>query len=238
LIALHSVSKELGRGRLRKLVLDNISWVIPPRGRYIILGQKGSGKTTLLNIISGSRIPTSGWVERHATICPGPSLARALSAKTPRHVAAQLARLYRVAADDVVNFAVEFAGMNGAMDVPITSLPNSMRRRFGYALIYAIPFDLYLFDGSIGPQRGRFARACRQAFDARCKQAGMILLTSTPKVAERFDGTGGILHNGRIEFFPTVSEAASMFSALPRTASKSAFDADNDDDEDDDEEWI
>ena len=238
MIRLHSVSKEVGRGRLRRLVLDDISWTIPPRSRYVILGHKGAGKTTLLNIISGSHVPTTGWVERGATICPGLDLARALPAKTPRLIAAQLARVYRMGVEDVVKFTTEFAGMDGAMDVPITSLPNSLRQRFGYALIYAIPFDFYLFDGRIGPQKGEFAKACRSAFDARLREAGVILMTSVPRIAERFDGTVGILHDGKLEFFRSVREAISVFGTLERPDSTLSLGEPADiDRDDDDEEW-
>jgi capsular polysaccharide transport system ATP-binding protein len=237
-IRLHSVSKEVGRGRSRRLVLDDINWTIPARSRYVILGHAGAGKTTLLNIISGSNVPTTGWVERQATICPGLGLARALAVKTPRLLAAQLARVYRMGPEDIIKFTAEFAGMDGAMDVPIASLPNSLRQRFGYALIYAIPFDFYLFDGRIGPQKGEFAKACRSAFDARCKEAGVILMTSVPRMAERFDGTAGILNNGKIEFFRSVREAVSVFGTLKPLDSGLRFGERADiDRDDDDEEW-
>jgi capsular polysaccharide transport system ATP-binding protein len=221
---------------LRRLVLDDISWTIPPRSRYVILGHKGAGKTTLLNIIGGSHVPTTGWVERRATICPGPGLVRALAVKTPRLIAAQLARVYRMDAEDVVKFAAEFAGMDGAMDVSIASLPNPLRQRFGYALIYAIPFDFYLFDGRIGPQKGDFANACRAAFDARCKEAGVILMTSVTRTAERFDGAAGILHDGKIEFFRSVREAISVFRTLEPPDSGLRFGEPDIDRDDDDEE--
>jgi capsular polysaccharide transport system ATP-binding protein len=238
MITLHSVSKKVGRGRLRKLVLDNVNWTIPSRGRYVILGHKGAGKTTLLNIISGTTVPNSGWVERRASICPGRSLLRAFGADTPRQIALQLARLYRVPADEIAAFIARFADMERAMNVSVRSLPNAMRQRLGYALTYAIPFDFYLFDGSIGPQRGDFARVCREAFDARSKQAGVILTTSQPRIAKRFDGAGGVLHNGKIELFTTVHEAIAAFNTLPYSGSEPSFVEATDDEDDNEDDWL
>jgi capsular polysaccharide transport system ATP-binding protein len=238
MITLHSVSKEVGRGRLRRLVLDDVTWTIPSRAQYVILGHKGAGKTTLLNIISGTTIPNKGWVERRASISPGRSLLRAFGTDTPRQITLQLERLYRVPAEEIATFIARFADMERAMNVSVKSLPNAMRQRLGYALTYAIPFDFYLFDGSIGPQRGDFARACREAFDARSKQAGVILTTSQPRIAKRFDGAGGVLHNGKIELFATVHEAVAAFNKLPHSESEPSLVESIDDEDDDEDDWL
>jgi iron complex transport system ATP-binding protein len=46
--------------RNRRLILDNISWVIRPNEHWVLLGANGSGKTTLLQILAGYLWPTSG----------------------------------------------------------------------------------------------------------------------------------------------------------------------------------
>jgi len=224
LIALHSVSKELGRGSHRRLVLNNISWQIPPRSRIVVLGQRGAGKSSLLEIISGARYPTSGWVERRGSICSVERMAlqgRGTSSATLRQLAIGLARLYHLKSDDFVRFVGSFADMEKMIDVPVRMLPKSARQRLKYALAYGIPFDFYLFDGSINGRvgkRGQFGRRCAAAFEMRCQRAGVILMTSSPKIAEEFDGTAAVLHRGSIFTFPTAGEALAFFKGLPPPA--------------------
>jgi len=238
LITLHSVSKSLGRGRSRRLVLNDISWSVQPREHYVILGQKGAGKSTLLNVMSGARIPSSGWVERKGAICPGRHSIIRVGGRdtTPRQLSKQLARLYRVPYEDLIKFVPSFAHLQDALDVPISSLPKPVQQRMNYAFVYAVPFDVYLFDEDVAPRRGPFADACRQAFAERCQDASTIVATSNPGVARKFEGIGGVLHEGKIQFFETVSEAISAFNQLPRQNSRPEFfDTESDDDADD--EW-
>ena len=240
MIALHSVSKELGRGKLRKLVLKSISWEIPARSRVVILGQRGAGKSTLLQVISGARFPTSGWVERKGSICAISGLMRARGAAlTPRQLALRLARLYHVNADEIIRFVGQFAEMEELVDMPVNMLPKSIRQRLNYALAYAIPFDFYLFDGAIGGRKGEFGERCQTAFEMRSREAGVILTTSSPKLAERFDGLAGILHQGRVHFFPTVEQALSVFKSLPPPeADIKQYSADAAADDEQEEEWM
>ena len=241
MIVLHSVSKELGRGSLRKLVLKDITWSIPPRTRIMLLGQKGSGKTTLLQIISGARFPTSGWVERRASICNiGRLLPRRGANFTPRQIAIRLSHLYRFPSEEVVQFVERFGELEGQMDRQLKSLPRDVHQRLPYALGYAIPFDFYLFDGSVGGRRGPFRERCQAAFETRCRQTGVIFATSSPKIAAQFDGIAGILHDGRVHVFPTVQAALSVFESLPppETNRKMAAEEDEDYGDEEEQEWI
>lgn len=237
MIALHAVSKEVGQGPLRKLVLNNINWIIPPRRRIVILGQKGAGKTTLLDIVRGARFPTSGWVERKASISPG-RLARGLNkGTTSRQLTVRIAQLYRVDARAVTEFTQRFADMQSLMDVPLASLPPRLRRKVIVGLIFAIPFDFYVLDELITNRNDEFSVRCRQTLQARARESGVILTTSSVRVAKEFDGSAGIIHQGRLMLFDSPDEAIPIFNALPAPDANQRFLA-ADEEEDDEEEWV
>jgi capsular polysaccharide transport system ATP-binding protein len=218
-ITLHSVSKEVGRGHLRKLVLDNVSWTIPPRTNIVVLGRRGSGKSTLLKVVGGFQIPTSGWVERRATVsAPGGYLRYARGEITPRQLATRIAHLYRLKPGELVEFTTYFAGLDSLMNVPVTELPVKLRVLFSFALIYAVPVDFYLFDGAFGVRGGPFAARCQQAFEARRKEAGVILVTHNVRLASQFEGAGAIIHRGKLILFETAAEAVSAFASVPHEA--------------------
>lgn len=221
---------------MRKLVLDEINWFVQPRRRYVILGHRGSGKTTLLNIIDGSRFPTKGWVERKGSISPGRGIIRAgANTLTPRQIASRLARLYHQSAGEIIAFIEPFAEIAKVMDYPVGSLPNAIRLRLSYALTFAIPFDLYLFDGGIGPRQDDFSVRCRHAFDLRCRDAGAIVVTSSPKIAGQFDGAGMVLHDGKLRLFGSIAEAIAVFNTLPRPKTTPGLVPERNDFSDDDE---
>lgn len=215
MIALHSITKELGRGKHRKVVLNRISLYLPPRTRIVILGQKGTGKSTLLQIIHGGRYPTSGWVERRGSVCSVNGLVQIKGPSTPYQFATRLAHLYRVGADELLQFVADFADFRDLMNAPIKSIPKPMLSRLSYALAYGIPFDFYLFDGNVGGAKDRFGERCRAAFEMRCRDRGVILTTAIPKIAEGFDGRAAILHEGHLHLFPSVVEALAAYKTLP-----------------------
>jgi ABC-type polysaccharide/polyol phosphate transport system ATPase subunit len=220
LIVLHSVTKEIKRpGTGRHRVLHQIDWVIPPRTQYIIFGHKGSGKTTLLNIVSGLYFPTQGWVERRGSICYPKGLQQIASATaSPRNVAMRIARLYHTKPDDVANFIARFAAMDAQMDRPLAHLSKGVRQRFNQALIYAVPFDLYLFDDRLAP-RGEFGERCLTAIRARCQHAGLIFTTSQGAAVRAVDNAaGGVLYEGNLMLFDTAEEAVKHFYQLPQPA--------------------
>jgi capsular polysaccharide transport system ATP-binding protein len=239
LIVLHSVSKEVGRGAHRKLVLNNISWHIPRGSRTILLGQRGAGKTTLLRILSGTLFPTSGSVERNGSVCLVRGMWRMAGASlTIRQVAGRLARLYHADANEVVEFVAQFADLHGMLDQPMISFPASIRQQFDFALAYAIPFDFYLFDGAIGGKKAGFSERCRLAFEQRSQEAGVILTTSRPRDAKQFDGSAGIIHKGSIVMFPTVEEALSVFHTLPPPDPAQNLKGSDEDAGDEEDEWV
>ena len=212
---LHTVTKTLGRGRRKQLVLDRIDWSIDRGTRVVVLGQKRSGKSTLLDTLAGSSIPTSGWVERSAMVSPRLPLTRfAQRFTTARHLAAQHAHLYLVDPNALCRFVEDFTGFDTAMDVPVRHLPNSARSTLQLALFYGIPFDFYLFDNRVTPGSGPIQQNVREAFELRSQTSGMILATSSVKAARNFGGSGAVLHRGQLVPYATVEEAIQVYEYL------------------------
>jgi len=59
---LQHVSKSYREARTRRVVLDDVSLVIP-RGEFVaVMGRSGTGKSTLLNLISGIDVADSGTI--------------------------------------------------------------------------------------------------------------------------------------------------------------------------------
>ncbi|MEO6497286.1 MAG: ABC-F family ATP-binding cassette domain-containing protein [Solirubrobacteraceae bacterium] len=59
---------DVSAGFGEKLLLDRATWRLGPGDRVALVGVNGSGKTTLINILAGDLAPSTGRVERGATI--------------------------------------------------------------------------------------------------------------------------------------------------------------------------
>ncbi len=218
MIVLNSVSKEVGKGRLKKLVLDDISWVLPPHNNFVILGQRGSGKTTLLNILAGLAMPTRGWVERRAHVSVPGGLVKFGGYGTPRKLIMRMSELYKVDPIALTEFVMQPLQMQEVMDVPLYRLPGWFKSQLSIVLTYACPCDYYLFDGSIDPGRKpEFRSFCRRAFEMRSKIATTVVITGSTKTARSVENgaTGGLLHRGKLTLYESLEDAITVFESLP-----------------------
>ncbi len=218
MITLHSVSKEVGRGQFKTLVLDNINWAIQRRCRIAILGQRGSGTSVLLDTLAGISLPTRGWVDRHATVSIPGGFLRYSRFGTPRQLITRLGQLYRANPQDIIKFITSGMQRQDILDVPVRQLPAAIRQQLNMALTYAVPCDFYLFDGAIEAGRNREFRAfCRQAFTMRSQQAGSVFTTNSSRIAAGLgeDFMGGVLFRSKLTLYKRLADAIAVFDSLP-----------------------
>jgi len=83
-------------------------------------------------------------------------------------------------------------------------------------LIYAIPCDYYVFDGSPDGGRSEVRSLCRKALSARSKQAGVIIATGSARTAKILgpDVNGAILYRGDFTVYRQVEDALAVFEGL------------------------
>lgn len=218
MIILSSVSKELGQGRFKTVVLEDINWTIQPRSQIVILGQHNSGTSVLLDIMAGLSLPTRGWVERRASLSPPGGYLRYARFGTLRHLVQRLSQFYRADPRDIIEFTISAMRRHDILDIPVNQLPHSIRHQLNMALIYAIPCDFHLFNGSIdGGRAGEFRAFCRQAFALRSKQAGTIVTASSSKLAAELGegATVGVLFRSKLTLYEHWEDAIAVFDSLP-----------------------
>lgn len=219
MIILNSVSKTISRGRFKRVMLEDASWIIPRRARVMILGHRHSGASALLKIIAGTMLPTSGWVERRATTSIPGGLLRYVRKDTTSQLIAQLSRLYRVDPKEVREFIEHGVGQSNILNVPPRSLPAEVRQQVGILLNFAFPFDYYLFESTTigtGTNR-RFQAVCEQVYELRARRAGIIMLANTGKVARRVGGDmmGALVYKGSLTLYEKLADAIMVLESLP-----------------------
>jgi ABC-type lipoprotein export system ATPase subunit len=62
LIQVEHLSRVMGTGRRKTVILDDLTFAVPRGSLFAIVGPSGSGKTTVLNMLTGIDRPTSGQI--------------------------------------------------------------------------------------------------------------------------------------------------------------------------------
>ena len=63
MVEVKNLTKEFIVNKKKNIVINNLSFFLPPKGMYFIVGESGSGKSTLLNLIEGLILPTKGSIK-------------------------------------------------------------------------------------------------------------------------------------------------------------------------------
>ena len=149
-----------------KKVLNDVSIVVEPLDRLVIMGQSGSGKSTILRLILGILAPTTGSVffkqfeisrlprrklqQIRARIGMVYQYSALLSSRTVRdNVALPLEELTKKSRDEIdriVHEKLELVGMEGVKDQMPSELSGGMRKRISLARALVMDPELILFD--------------------------------------------------------------------------------------------
>lgn len=179
-----------------KPVIKDLTIDLPSDRRLALLGPADSGKTTLLRLFSGVIDPVHGRIERrtHLSYPAGYSRAFRFSLALRQNLVFA-ARVYNADPDEVVDFVASLLDLSDELDRPMRDLPIPTRLAVSFALTYALPFDTYLFDNTIGPGDPSTRHLWRQLYDARTAKAGAILATRQARTVANLCDCGLVLRN-------------------------------------------
>lgn len=204
-------------------IFQGLDLAIPTNRRVALLGATGSGKTTLLNLLAGIETPTQGQIERQAQLSFPAGFQRGFrQTATVRQNATFAARIYGADPDEVVDFLATMCGLEAELDRPLRELSVQTRIGFSYVLTYTLPFDCYLFDNVIGPPQPEVRELCARLFEARTREAGVIVATRQPRIAEQLCDCGIVLMGDGAVFFDSIADALAAFDGSVPAASADA----------------
>ena len=203
-----------------KQVLDDVSLVVAPQERLIIIGQSGAGKTTILRLILGILKPNTGSVffrqhevsrmndhqlepirMRMGMVYQDAALLSSLTVRENLALALQeLTNKTPAEIDKIVDEKLEMVEMTGEDKLLPFELSGGMRKRVGLARALVMEPELILFDEptqGLDPVIGALIDELIIDLTKRTKTTSIIvthLMDSAFHVATRM----AMLHRGKI----------------------------------------
>jgi capsular polysaccharide transport system ATP-binding protein len=217
MIQLNNVFKFYRTEGVTKIVLDHVSMAFDTTRSYGLLGVNGAGKSTTLRLIAGTELPNAGAVRRTVRVSWPLGFAGGFHPQmTGRENVHFVARVYGADIRRVINFVEEFAELGEYIDVPVKTYSTGMMARLAFGLSVAVEFDVYLVDEVTAVGDARFQARCKEAFDARRKSAGLIVVSHAMSTIKDYCDRGGVLVDGQLLMFDNVDEAIAIYNRLTR----------------------
>jgi len=200
-----------------KIVLDHVSATFETGRSYGLMGVNGAGKSTTMRLISGTELPNSGQVRRSVRVSWPLGFAGGFHPlMTGRENVKFVARVYGADCRKTLDFVEDFSEIGDYIDVPIKTYSSGMMARLSFALSMAIEFECYLVDEITAVGDARFQERCRLAFDARRKNADLIVVSHAMQTIKDYCDRGGVIVDGQLILFPTVDSAIATYNRLNR----------------------
>ena len=144
--------------------LDGVDLALDPGASLGLIGPNGSGKSTLLKVlagvtgVSGGRARCGGVVGSMIELELG--FHPDLTGRENLQASAALAGVGPGRLRRLMPAVEEFAGLGGAIDVPLKQYSTGMRARLGFALATNVPADVLLVDEVLAVGDLEFQRRC------------------------------------------------------------------------------
>jgi len=198
-----------------RVILRRTSFVIPPGKNLAVIGGNGAGKSTLVRLIAGTELPDSGRITRKGRISWPLGFSGGVHRQlTGRQNARFIAKAYGCDPNEVIDFVEDFSELGNYLDMPVAVYSSGMRSRLSFGISMAIKFDTYLIDETTAVGDSRFRRRCDEVFEARRRDANILMVSHSGGTLRKFCDIGAILQNGELVFYPTVDEALDAYDRL------------------------
>jgi capsular polysaccharide transport system ATP-binding protein len=213
----HKAYRTLGA---RRVILDDVSLVLPEGRGLGVLGANGAGKSTLVRLLAGTEQPDAGRISRGGRRVSFPlgfggTLHPRLSGKEN---VTFLARLYGADERDAVAYVGDFAELGAYYRMPVETYSSGMRARLAFGACLAIQFDLYLIDEVTSVGDARFRARCLEAFRQRMARADVIMVSHDYETMRAYCDAGAVLHGGKLLLFDDLESAIDHHARIMRTA--------------------
>jgi len=213
MIVFRDVSKAYRTNRGWRVILEPTTIELPRNRRIGILGRNGMGKSTLIRLIAGTESPSSGRIERQVSVSWPLGFSSGFHGElTGRENLRFISRIYGADIDYVTDYVEEFSELGDYFDMPVETYSSGMSARLAFGLSMAIRFECYLVDELTSVGDAWFRDKCEQAFAARRRDSGLIMVSHNAGTIRTYCDMGIVLRDGRMTAYDDLEMAIADYS--------------------------
>lgn len=164
------------------IAVDNVSFIVEKGDVFGIIGTNGSGKSTLLKVIAGVLSPSKGTCSVNGSIAPlielGAGFDMELTAHENIYLNGALLGNSKKFMDEHFHEIVEFAELEGFMEMPIKNYSSGMVARIGFAIATATAPELLIVDEVLAVGDFMFQQKCEKRIHDMISQGTTVLIVS------------------------------------------------------------
>lgn len=209
MIEFDNVSKSFWTGTQRKVILDQATFRVEVGQSLGILAPNGTGKTTLINMMCGLEKPDEGTITTTSRVSfplgfMGGLVPKLNAVENSRYIA----RLYGLDPDYIEANCRYVCGLGEYFDMPLATYSSGMRARFGFSLLLALEFDIYLIDeGMPATADVEFNRKAGVILQERLQRSTVIIVSHQARTLEKFCNRAAVLVDGKLDIYDSLEEA-------------------------------
>jgi teichoic acid transport system ATP-binding protein len=215
-------SKKFRRKLKTVTAVQNLSFEIP-RGQAInLVGISNSGKSTLLDLISGVRMPgkgniiVNGKVSIFAPTALNPN--QNMTCRRNMELMGSFMGMTKKQVEDILPQAIAFSELKEKIDLPMSQLNKSLRRRVIPAFLLFCNYDILLIENWMKGVDKEFKAKCTERLGELMADGQTTVICSSTKPmskAKSFDRVL-MLDGGRLVFDGDMAGATEAFQLLAK----------------------
>jgi capsular polysaccharide transport system ATP-binding protein len=207
MISFEAVTKIYNVKNVRKLILDEVTFVFENGRNIAIMGHNGAGKSTLMRMLAGIEPATTGQIRRDEKVSwPMGFSAGFNGSMTGIENARFVARIYGQNTERVLEQVQNFAELGASLDLPILTYSSGMKARLAFGLSLAVNFDCYLIDEITAVGDRRFRKKSEAALKGKIRDARVIMISHSEKTIRDYCDSGVLVYGSKLYFYDNLDD--------------------------------
>lgn len=200
--------------------LDDVSFTVNRGDVFGLMGTNGSGKSTMLKIVAGVLEPSSGSCEVNGVIAPlielGAGFDMELSARENIYLNGALLGYSKQFMEDHFDSIVEFADVEGFLDMPMKNYSSGMVARIAFAIATEVIPDILIVDEVLSVGDFMFQEKCERRIRSLIEDHGVtvLIVSHDSGLIERLCNKAIWIEKGHTKALGEAADVCSMYRLL------------------------
>lgn len=207
MIEFSEVKKIYNVKNVRKVILNDTSFIFDSALNIAVMGHNGVGKSTIMRMMAGIELPTSGRVKRDEKVSWPMGFSKGFNGlMTGKENVRFVSRIYGQNSERVLSEVMEFAELGKSIGLPISTYSTGMKARLAFGLSLAVDFDTYLIDEITAVGDRRFKKKSEAALREKADTARVIMISHSEKTIRDYCDCGVLAYQSKLYFYEDLEE--------------------------------